>query len=123
MWHFDDTDILPGYSSDHCIAMLKLKLGNCSLLKDKANLDQVNNEIQTVTEEYAAGHRDRATLLNIPKSEVEVSIPDKLVLHLTLMKIRSKTTPYASMKKKKKSTTSKRVLKKLKQNKIKQKKI
>ena len=51
------TDILPGYQSDHSIVMLKLKFGkdikhntfwkfNCSLLRDKEYLDQVNTEIQ-----------------------------------------------------------------------------
>ena len=51
MWHFDDTDILPGYRSDHSIVMLKLKFGkdikhntfwkfNRSLLRDKEYLDQ-----------------------------------------------------------------------------------
>ena len=69
MWHFDDADILPGYRSDHSIVMLKLKFGkntkhntlwkfNCSLLRDKDYLYQVNTEIQNVTEEYAAGHYD-----------------------------------------------------------------
>ena len=91
MWHFDDTDILPGYQSDHSIVMLKLKFGkdikhnifwkfNCSLLRDKGYLDQVNTEIQNVTEEYAADHYDRSTLHNIPKSKIELSIPDKLFL-------------------------------------------
>ncbi len=80
MWHFDDTDILPGYRSDHSLVMLKLKFGknikhntfwkfSCSLLRDKEYLDQVNTEIQNVTEEYAAGYYDRSTLHNIPKSE------------------------------------------------------
>ena len=106
MWHFDDTDILPGYQSDHSIVMLKLKFGkdikhntfwkfNCSLLRDKEYLDQVNIEIQNVTEEYAADHCDRSTLHNIPKSETELSIPDKLFLDFMLMKIRSKTIAYA----------------------------
>ena len=91
-----------------------LKL-NCSLLRDKEFPDQVNTEIQNVTEEYAAGHCDRSTLHNIPKSEVELSIPDKLFLDFMLKKIRSKTIAYASMKKK--SITVKRALKKLKQKK------
>ena len=72
---------------------------NCSLLRDKEHLDQVNTEIQNVTEEYAADHYDRSTLHNIPKSVIKLSIPDKLVLDFILMKIRSKTIAYASMKK------------------------
>ena len=137
MWHFDDTDILPGYRSDHSIVMLKLKFGkdiknnpfwkfNCSLLRDKEYLDQVNTEIQNVTGEYAADHYDRSTLHNIPKSDTELRIPDKLFLDFMLMKIRSKTIAYASMKKKKtkkKSITLKRALKKFKEKKKEQKKI
>ena len=61
----------------------------------------MNIEIQNVTEEYAADHYDRSTLHNIPKSEIELSIPDKLFLDFMLMKIRSETIAYASMKKKK----------------------
>ena len=59
----------------------------------------MNTEIQNVTEEYAADHYDRSTMHNIPKSKIELSIPDKLFLDL--MKIRSETIAYASMKKKK----------------------
>ena len=82
--------------------MLKFKFGkdikhnafwkfNCSLFRDKEYLDQVNTEIQNVTEEYAADHYDRSNLHNIPKSKIELSIPDKLFLDFMLMKIRSET--------------------------------
>ena len=40
----------------------------------------MNTEIQNVTEEYASGHYDRSTMHNIPKSEIELSILDKLFL-------------------------------------------
>ena len=94
------------------IVMLKLKFGkdikhntfwkfSCSLLRDKEYLDQVNTEIRNVTEEYAADHYDRSALHNIPKSKIELSIPDKLFLDFMFMKIRSETIAYASMKKKK----------------------
>ena len=63
-----------------------LKL-NCSLLRDKEFPDQVNTEIQNVTEEYAADHYDRSTLHNIPKFKIELSIPDKLFLDLSLIHI------------------------------------
>ena len=94
--------------------MLKFKFGkdikhntfwkfNCSLLRDKEYLDQVNTEIENVSEEYAAGHFGRSILHNITKSEIELSIPDpdKLFLGFMLKKIRSKTITYTSMKKKK----------------------
>ena len=66
------------------------------MLRDKEYLDQVNTEIQNATEEYAADHYDRCTLHNIPKSKIELSIPDKLFLFF-----RCKTIAYASMKTKK----------------------
>ena len=69
MWHFDDTDILPGYWSFYCYAQAQIweryKANtfwkfNCSLLRDKDYLEQVNTEIQNVTDECAAGHYDPA---------------------------------------------------------------
>ena len=108
--------------------MLKFKFGkdikhnafwkfNCSLFRDKEYLDQVNTEIENVSEEYTAGHFGRSILHNITKSEIELSIPDpnKLFLGFMLKKIRSKTITYTSMKKrkrKKKSITLKKALNK-----------
>ena len=56
---FEDTDILPGYRSDHSMVTLKLHFGkemkrntfrkfNCSLLKDKKYIDEINDEINNV---------------------------------------------------------------------------
>ena len=40
---FEDTDILPGYHSDHPMVTLKLWKFNCSLLKDKKYIDEIND--------------------------------------------------------------------------------
>ena len=82
----------------------------------------MNIEIQNVTEEYAADHYDRSTLHNIPKSKIELSIPDKLFLDFMLMKIRSKTIAYASMKKKKTQEKEQNLEKSIKEIKTKEEK-
>ena len=81
---FEDTDILPGYRSDHSMVTLKLRFGkemkrntfwkfNCSLLKDKKYIDEINDEINYVTEQYAAPHYDKASISGIAKSDLELS--------------------------------------------------
>ena len=77
---FEDTDILPGYQSDHSVVTLKLRFGkpikpstfckfNCSLLKDKKYIDEINDQIN-VTGQYAAPHYQKAS---IAKSDLEIS--------------------------------------------------
>ena len=112
MWYFEDTDILPGYRSDHSMITLKLKFGNimkpntfwkfnCSLLKDIQYVDEINNEINSIITEYAADHYEKSTVSEIPKSEIELKVSDKTFLDFLLMKIRSKTIAFATMKKRK----------------------
>lgn len=112
MWNFKDAEILPGYRSDHSLITLKLESGkdikrktfwkfNCSLLKDKTYVDEINEEIKRILEECAADHYNRSTLHEISKDKIELSIPDKVFLDFLLMKIRSRTISFASMKKKK----------------------
>lgn len=111
-WFFEDTDIVPGYRSDHSMITLSLKFGkhekkntfwkfNSSLLKDKQYADEINQEITNILIEYAADHYDKEAIDEIEKSEIELKISDKLFLDVLLMKIRGKTIGYATMKKKK----------------------
>ena len=105
-------DILPGYRTDHSIITLSLKFGddhprksfwkfNCSLLSDKAYVDNVNELIFEVLTEYAAFPYNRSELHNVQISDVNLTISDELFLDVLLMKIREKTIFYATEKKKK----------------------
>ena len=105
-----DADIRPGYRTDHSLITLRLSFGkeakrkllwklNSSLLTEKQYVDEVNVVIQSVTEEYAALPYARENIKNVPKSEIQLTISDQLFLDVMLMKIRSTTISYASMKK------------------------
>ena len=74
---------------------------NCSLLKDKKYTDEINDEINNVIEQYAALHYDKASISGIAKSDLELTVSDKVFLVFLLMKIRTRTISYATMKKKK----------------------
>ena len=110
--YVDDVDIAYGYRSDHSMILLKLKFGersrcqsfwkfNTSLLRDKSYLDEINEEIRKVKDEYVVTPYARENLENIPLNELQLTIPDDLFLDVLLMKLRSKTISYASMKKRK----------------------
>ena len=100
-----EADIKSGYRTDHSMITLTLTLGkletrnkllwkfNNSLLKDKLFSNEINDVIRTVTEEYAE------QLPFIPKCDIQFVISDQLFLDVLLMKIRSKTISYATMKK------------------------
>jgi len=72
---------------------------NNSLLKDKLFANEINDVIRTVIEEYAALPYSREQLPFIPKCDIQFVISDQLFLDVLLMKIRSKTISYATMKK------------------------
>jgi hypothetical protein len=80
---------------------------NSSLLKDNKYLNEINEVIDNVILKYAALPYDRQKVLEIPKDEIEFTIPEDLLLDFLLMKVRSKTISYASMKKKKESEKEK----------------
>ena len=108
-----DADIIYGYRTDHSCVSLKIGFGvnnikrntfwklNASLLRDKKYLSEINDIIDEVIFEHAALPYSREKLLEIPKDEIEFTIAEDLLLDYLLMKVRSQTISYASMKKKK----------------------
>eukprot|EP00745_Piridium_sociabile_P031769 TRINITY_DN52815_c0_g1_i6.p1 TRINITY_DN52815_c0_g1~~TRINITY_DN52815_c0_g1_i6.p1 ORF type:complete len:143 (+),score=9.99 TRINITY_DN52815_c0_g1_i6:417-845(+) len=95
----EDVDIECGYRTDHSMIFLKLKFSekvkcktfwkfNSSLLKDKAYLDESNEEIKSVKEEYAASPYAREKVITIPLPDLQLSIHDDLFFDFRLMKVR-----------------------------------
>ena len=110
--YITDADIKPGYRTDHSMITLRLSFEkeirrkqlwklNSSLLTEKQYVNEINVVIQSVTEEYAALPYKRENIPKVPKSEIQLTISDQLFLDVLLMKIRSATISYASMKKRK----------------------
>lgn len=107
----DDADIICGYRSDHSMITLNLKFDkeqrkrntfwkyNASLLKDKKYVDEINQLISDIVSEYAVLPYSREHINEIPFSEIQLVISEETFLDFLLMKIRSKTIAYATMKK------------------------
>ena len=105
-----NADTKAGYRTDHSMITMTLTLGkesknkllwkfNNSLLKDKLFAEEINDVIKAVVEEYATLPSMREQLSKIPKCDIQFVISDQLFLDVLLMKIRSKTISYATMKK------------------------
>ena len=73
---------------------------NSSLLKDSEFVQEVNDTIEKVIEQYAALPYDRNILSKTSSKDIQFTISDQLFLDVQLMEIRSKTIAYATMKKK-----------------------
>ena len=107
-----DADITHGYRSDHSMITLTLKFSkeksqrktlwkhNSSLLKDKKYVDEINELIDNLVSEYAILPQESEDISNIPLSNIQLQVSDETFLDFILMKIRSKTIAYATMKKK-----------------------
>ena len=107
-----DTDITPGYRSDHSMLTLELSFGedctqkktywkfNSSLLKDSEFVQEVNDTIEKVIQQYAALPYDRNIISKTSSKDIQFTISDQLFLDVLLMEIRSKTISYVTMKKK-----------------------
>ena len=108
-----DTDITPGYRTDHSMLTLELSFWedckkkkktywkfNSSLLKDSEFVQEVNDTTEKVIQQYAALPYDRDNLSKTSSKDIQFTILDQLFLDVILMEIRSKTIAYATMKKK-----------------------
>ena len=78
---------------------------------ENGNLKEIISGIQQRTQIlfYAAPHYDKASISGIAKSDLELTVSDKVFLDFLLMKIRARTISYATMKKKKKHERKKTV--------------
>ena len=106
-----DTQIIPGYRTDHSGITLKLKLidsergrgywkFNNTLLKDKDYVSLIKNTIDDVKKTYVS-NENNLNHGNISNEEIQFNINDQLFLETLLMMIRGNTIKYSSEKKKK----------------------
>ena len=84
--------------------------------------ERINDEINNVIEQYAAPHYDKASIWGIAKSDLELTVSDKVCLDFLLMKIRARTISYATMKKKKEKKKERKKKEKKKREKNERKK-
>ena len=107
---FMDSQIIPGFRTDHNSIILKLKLHendrgkgywkfNNTLLKDKEYVKIVKNVINEVKQTYVLNINDVETANN--NETILFNINDQLFLETLLMTIRRNTIKYSSEKKKK----------------------
>ena len=110
--HIDKCNIKPGYRSDHSfieliITLCKFERGrglwklNCSLLKDKEYLININNVIDREKLRYAVPIYNQDNITNLHDSCIEFTISDSDFLEILLLQIRGETVRYASALKKK----------------------
>ena len=106
--YVEQTDIMYGYRSDYFIVVLKFVFGKeeikrktfwkfyTALLKDYGYLKEINEEIKNAVILY-----DTNEIHNMQTSDIQFTISNQLFLDVLVMKIRSKTIPFATMKKRK----------------------
>ena len=107
-----DSDIVPGYRTDHSGIILKLKLQelergrsywkfNNTLLKDKKYIEEVKKIISEVKSIYAT-NSETINVNDTLDNEIVFNINDQLFLETLLMTIRGNTIKYSSVEKRKK---------------------
>ena len=108
----DKCNINPGYRSDHSfveliITLCKFVRGrglwkfNCSLLKDKEYLININNVIDREKLRYAVPIYNQDNITKLHDSCIEFTISDSDFLEILMLQIRGETIRYASALKKK----------------------
>ena len=107
-----NTDIIPGYKTDHSIITLEIKLNNfirgrgtwkfnCCLLRDLNYLNLVNKTINETKSQYALPVYNHDNIDLIPDNLIQFTISDQLFLETLLLNIRGQTIKYSSYIKRK----------------------
>ena len=107
-----NTEIPIGYRSDHSMVSLELQFTkeskfrnfwkfNSSLLKDQEFVNEINNVITKIKQQYAIPVYNTEKLDSIPLDEIEFVISNQLFLDTLFMEIRSKSMEYGAKKKRK----------------------
>lgn len=104
-----DSQINPGYRTDHCVISLKLKFNestrgpgywkfNTSLLRDKEYVGKVKDTIEEAITQYMVPLYNVDLIQTLDKSEIQFTIDDQLFLETVLMNIRVKTISHSWMR-------------------------
>ena len=116
------SEIESGYRSDHSVVILELNFTNFkqgrsywkhnnSLLSDIDYINQINEKILEVKQQYALPVYNLEDLDKIPNEEIQFTINDQLFLDVLLMEIRGKSISFASFKNKERDTREKYLIK------------
>ena len=106
-----NSEILPGYRTDHSILQLTLQQSkfergrgywklNTNLLTNKNYLDLVHQIIQDLKLQYALPVYNLENLNSIPDEDIQFTINDNIFLECLFMKIRGESVKFASRLKK-----------------------
>ena len=116
------SEIESGYRSDHSVVILELNFTNFkqgrsywkhnnSLLSDIDYINQINEKILEVKQQYALPVYNLEDLDKIPNEEIQFTINDQLFLDVLLMEIRGKSISFASFKNRERDTREKYLIK------------
>ena len=116
-----NTNISPGYRSDHSIISLKFKgyipkrdrsfwKFNNSLLRDQTYVNDVKNVIKKTKQQYSALTYMQDNIDNIKNEDLHLTINDQLFFEVLLMEIRGKTISYSTFKKKEENIREKNLI-------------
>ena len=105
-----ETDIIPGYRTDHSFITLKLEFKkedkqktywkfNTSLLKDTECIKVINETIDNIIKQYAIPVYNFENIDKI-RNEIQFTISEQLFLDVLLMEIRSTILAYSAKKRK-----------------------
>jgi len=105
-----NSDILPGYKTDHSLVVLNLKCGgikhgkgswkfNNSLLEEPEYIETIKDSIRQVKELYCATPYNFSELDNIPHDQLDLMINDQLFFEVLLLEIRGVTIAFSSRRK------------------------